>query len=169
MLLFFPSSSGGGEAKKAEEECNCYGAGGEGECCRTCADIKAAYRRKGWRLIPAAVPPVSSRHQLSCCLLALVLVVAAVPSLCLAVLLHLLLALFGVDVAAVAVARVKSCFLPAVPLSGCCCTCRCISLARVISTLGRHQSIILFLPHSVSVLPYFAVLLYRIVNGPRLF
>lgn len=45
--------------KAEEEECNCYGAGLDGECCRTCADVKAAYRRKGWRLNPAAVPPVS--------------------------------------------------------------------------------------------------------------
>ncbi|CAN0440544.1 unnamed protein product, partial [Ectocarpus sp. 13 AM-2016] len=35
-----------------EEECNCYGAGAEGECCRTCEDVRKAYRRKGWRLNP---------------------------------------------------------------------------------------------------------------------
>ncbi|CAM9961099.1 unnamed protein product [Pylaiella littoralis] len=39
-----------------EEECNCYGAGFEGECCRTCEDVRTAYRRKGWRLDASAVP-----------------------------------------------------------------------------------------------------------------
>ena len=27
---------------------SCYGAGEEGECCNTCADIRNAYRKKGW-------------------------------------------------------------------------------------------------------------------------
>ncbi|CAN0109434.1 unnamed protein product [Ectocarpus sp. 6 AP-2014] len=39
-----------------EDECNCYGAGAEGECCRTCEDVRKAYRRKGWRLNPAEIP-----------------------------------------------------------------------------------------------------------------
>jgi endoplasmic reticulum-Golgi intermediate compartment protein 3 len=29
---------------------DCYGAGDEGECCNTCEEVKAAYRRKGWQL-----------------------------------------------------------------------------------------------------------------------
>eukprot|EP00903_Cladosiphon_okamuranus_P021822 g20066.t1 len=50
-------NQGDGESGKAKaDECNCYGAGEEGECCRTCADITAAYRRKGWRLNLASVP-----------------------------------------------------------------------------------------------------------------
>ena len=33
------------------DECgNCYGAGVDGQCCNTCADVKAAYERKGWHL-----------------------------------------------------------------------------------------------------------------------
>lgn len=46
-----------------EEECNCYGAGFEGECCRTCEDVRTAYRRKGWRLDASAVPAVRTHTQ----------------------------------------------------------------------------------------------------------
>ncbi|CAM9341257.1 unnamed protein product [Scytosiphon promiscuus] len=41
---------------KTEDECNCYGAGMDGECCRTCEDVRKAYRRKGWKLDVTAVP-----------------------------------------------------------------------------------------------------------------
>eukprot|EP00904_Undaria_pinnatifida_P008970 jgi/Undpi1/5202/HiC_scaffold_2.g00484.m1 len=51
-------STGGGVE---EDECNCFGAGYEGECCRTCEDVKAAYRRKGWKLDASAVPSCSGR------------------------------------------------------------------------------------------------------------
>ena len=47
---------GGGE--EDEDECNCFGAGFDGECCRTCEDVRAAYRRKGWRFDASAVPSV---------------------------------------------------------------------------------------------------------------
>lgn len=41
-------------------DCNCYGAGSEGECCRTCQDIRAAYRRRGWKFDKTAIPIVST-------------------------------------------------------------------------------------------------------------
>lgn len=57
-----PDRAGGKEGD--EEECNCFGAGFEGECCRTCDDVKAAYRRKGWRLDASAVPSVRAELRL---------------------------------------------------------------------------------------------------------
>ncbi|CAM9207679.1 unnamed protein product [Hapterophycus canaliculatus] len=39
-----------------EDGCNCYGAGIDGECCRTCEDVRKAYRRRGWKLDVTAVP-----------------------------------------------------------------------------------------------------------------
>mmetsp|Transcript_3930 Transcript_3930/g.8713 ORF Transcript_3930/g.8713 Transcript_3930/m.8713 type:complete len:419 (+) Transcript_3930:226-1482(+) len=39
-----------GEASDEEECGSCYGAGGEGECCNTCDDVKRAYRTKQWHI-----------------------------------------------------------------------------------------------------------------------
>lgn len=33
----------------------CFGAGDEGECCNTCEQVRAAYRKKGWAFDPSGV------------------------------------------------------------------------------------------------------------------
>ena len=50
------SSTAGGDFNdksnnlKDERECDCYGAGNEGECCSTCDMVLDAYKRKGWNV-----------------------------------------------------------------------------------------------------------------------
>jgi hypothetical protein len=45
-----------GDIMKNEAACgNCYGAGKPNECCNSCEDVKAAYKRVGWRFKPHEV------------------------------------------------------------------------------------------------------------------
>lgn len=48
------------DPKNNESECNCYGAGASGECCKTCQDVRVAYRRKGWKFNPSGISTVST-------------------------------------------------------------------------------------------------------------
>jgi hypothetical protein len=44
-----PPKSQGEEEPASKDGCgSCYGAGEAGQCCNTCADVRGAYRKKGW-------------------------------------------------------------------------------------------------------------------------
>jgi hypothetical protein len=61
-----PADAAGGDGGDATPECpSCYGAGAPGQCCLTCADVREAYRRKGWTFNAATVTQCAQGVDLS--------------------------------------------------------------------------------------------------------
>ena len=49
------------EQKKEKPKCgSCYGAGSEGQCCSTCAEVRELYKKKSWVFVPTKVQQVVS-------------------------------------------------------------------------------------------------------------